>query len=111
SEQHHGDDAAAAGDAEDGDAIRGFQEGGRHARQGAFAGSDEIGRRADQAIQVRFVDGGGEVVHLIVEQHAAVTGDEGGAKQIVDGEGAGDPVALAVENGEVAGVAAAVIGG
>src|SRR5690625_1181718 len=110
-EQYHGDDATAAGNAENGDSIISFQKGRSHARQRPLAWCDQVWWRTDQPIQIGRVDGRREVIHLVIEQYARIAGDEGSAKKVVDGQRAGDSIALAIENGKVAGIAATAVAG
>ncbi len=103
-DQHHADDARTTGRAEDGDPVRAFDEGRGHAREHALAGRDGIGLGANQAIDIGHAGLDGEVVHLIVEQHPGTRRHEPRTEGIVDRQGGGYAVALAVDDGEVGGI-------
>ena len=92
------------GRAEDGHPGIGLQEGRAHAGEHAFAWGYGVGLAADQAVDVGRAGAGGEVVHLVVEQDPGPWRDEAGAEGGVDAQGGRDPVAFAVEDGEVGGV-------
>ena len=82
--------------------------GRRHRRQRLLACTGCVGPVAEQAVGVRRVGPGGEVVKLIVKQHAGTGRDQTDAVAEIDGVGIGDGVAEAVDHREVRGVAAFV---
>ena len=104
--QHHGDDAAAAGRAEDHQPVRALDESRTHAGEHALARGNGIGLRSHQSVHIGHAGPGGEVVHLVVEQHAGAGGDEAGAKGVIDAERGRHAIALGIENREMGGVMA-----
>ena len=105
-EQHHADDAAAAGCTEHRQLVLIFQHRWRHARQRTFARGDGIGLAAFQAIAVAAIRVGGKIIHLVVQQHTGAGHGEGGAEGQVDAQGGGHGVTLAVDQREMRGVGA-----
>ena len=107
-----GDDARAAGRAEDVAQLAVFQHDGRgHGAERALAGGDGVGRALDEAEHVGRAHFGGEVVHLVVEQEAERAGGDVGAEAVVERGGDGDGVAFGVDDGVVGGVGATQRGG
>ena len=100
-----GDDAGAAGRAEDVAELAVFEDdGGGHGAQGALAGGDGVGRTLNEAEHVGNTELDGEVVHLVVEQKAERTGGDAGAETVIEGGGDGDGVAFRIDDGVVGGV-------
>ena len=107
--QHGRDDAAAAGRAEHHHQLAALADDGRaHRAERPLAGRDRVRFALHQAVAVRHAELGGEVVHLVVEQHAGARRGDLGAEPVVQGVGHGDGVALAIDDRVVRRVAALV---
>ena len=105
--QHRGDDAAAARRSRHQHRLAVLQhDGRRHRRQRPLAGPGQIGLEADQAEGVGGAGRRGEIVELVVEQHAGAFGDQADAVGKIQRIGVADRVALAVDHREMRGVAA-----
>ena len=105
--QHRGDDAAAAGRARHQHRLAVFQhDGRRHRRQRPLAGAGQIGLEADQAEGIRRAGRRGEIVELVVEQHAGAVGDQPDAIAEIQRVGVADRVARTVDHRKMRGVAA-----
>ena len=79
---------------------------GRHRRQRPLARAGRVGVAADQAVGVGRGGPRGEIVELVVEQHAGALGDQADAVAEVERVGVGDGVAVAVDHREMRGVVA-----
>src|SRR5262249_45062826 len=77
---------------------------GGHRRDGDPSRGDGIVLAVDQSVDVRDARLGGEVVHLVVEEHPGAAGDEAAPEAVVDGGGERDRVPGAVEDGDLGGV-------
>ena len=106
-----GDDGGAAGGAHDEGELAGFvpvcwggDDGWSHGGERALAGGDGVGGALDEAVHVGDADLGGEVVHLVVHEEAEAFDGDSGAEAAVEGVGAGDGVAVGVDDGEVGGL-------
>ena len=105
-EQHHADDTAATGSAENGQLVRILQHGRGHARQGALARGDGVGLAAGQPVAVLAVRVGGKIIHFVVQQHTGARYGERRAERQVDAQGRGHRITLAVDQREVGGIGA-----
>ncbi len=106
-----GDDGRAAGRAEDETQLAGLVAGWhladdrrRHGAQWALAGGDGIRRPLDKAKAVGHAHLRSEVIHLVIKQEAEAFDSHAVAETEVQGVGAGDRVAVFVDNGEVRGL-------
>ena len=90
-------------------AVRG-DDGRGHGGERALAGGDGVGGALDEAEHVGDADLGGEVVHLVVHEEAEAFDGDSGAEAAVEGGGAGDGVALGVDDGEVGGLGGLLCG-
>jgi len=75
--------------------------GGGHAGERAMAGGNGVGCALHQAESIGGVGFRGEVVHLVVEEEAEGVYGDSRAEAEVEGVGAGDGVAVGVDDGEV----------
>ncbi|MCY1513730.1 hypothetical protein D9M68_482420 [compost metagenome] len=105
-QQHHARNPAAARRAEGGEVLLALDEGGAHGGQRALARAHRVGLAGGQAIGIGAGGVGGEIVHLVVQQHAGAGHGEGGTERQVDGQGGGHCVAILVDHREVGGVVA-----
>ena len=107
--QHGRDDARAAGGAErqHGPAVA-QHDGGRHARQGAFARRDDVRLTVSQPEEIRRPGAGDEVVHLVVQHDAERLRRHERAERAVDRLRQRHHVAPAVHHAQVRG--SAVVG-
>ena len=80
----------------------------RHRRKRTFARRDRVGRTLDEPEHVRRSRFAGEIVHLVVEQHARAGGDETAAEAVVQRVGDVDRVAGRVDDAIVGRVLALV---
>ena len=104
-QQHHGDNTAATGRADDQQTVVVLQGGRRHAGEHALAGADAVGFGTHQPIGV-----GGQrlcrkVVHFVVQQHAGAGRHVAGAEGQIDRQCRGDVIALAIQDRKVGGAA------
>ena len=110
-----GDDGRAAGGAEDKASLCRssvlVQDGGGHGGEWALAGGDGVGGALDETEHVGDADLGGEVVHLVVHEEAEAVDGDAGAVAAVEGVGAGDGVAVLVDDGEVGGLVGLLVRG
>ena len=79
---------------------------GRHRRQRPLARAGRVGVAADQPVGVGRGGPRGEIVELVVEQHAGAVGDQADAVAEIERVGVGDRVAVAVDHREMRGVVA-----
>ena len=106
-EQCRGDDAAAARRAEHHHRFAVFGDNGRaHRAQRVLAGCYRVRLALHQAVEVRHTDLRGEVVHLVVQQHAGLRGGNLGTEPVVQRVAGRDRVAPLVDDRVVCGVAA-----
>ena len=99
------DDRGAAGGSGDDDWLAVLQNDGRaHARKRALACGDRIRLRADEFEGIRHARLHGEVVHLVIHEHAGVRNDDLAAKGRVDRLIQRHPVALGIGGAEEGGV-------
>ena len=105
--QHGGDDHAAPRTAggEPGLPIA-KDDGGAHGGQGPLAARDGVALALHQPEHIGPAGQGGEVAHLVVEQHAGARHRDGRAETGVEGVGVADHVAVAVGDGVLGGVLA-----
>ena len=97
--RHGGNDADAAGAAQNGHGPALLQqEGGAHAAEGHLAPCRRVGGMG--------IDG--EILHLVVEQKAQPLRHHTGAEKVVDGPGDGHQIALPVADGKMGGGGALV---
>ena len=109
--QHGTDDPAAARRTGDQQRLAVFQDDGRrHRRQRPLARTGQIGVVANQAIGIGRSRLGGEIVKLIVEQHARALGDKAKAIGKIQRVGVRYGIAVAIDHREMRRVAAFEIG-
>ena len=104
--QYGGDDVAATGATGDEHRLSIFEHECRcHRTERSLAWSDCIGIATDQAVGVRRLRFGREIVHLVVEQNTGACGDDAGTKTEVQRVGHGDGIAVPVDHRIVSGLA------
>src|SRR5439155_23305683 len=87
------------------------EDGGGHGGERALAGGDGVGGALDEAEHVGDADLGGEIVHLVVQEEAEAIDGDAVAVAAVEGSGAGDGVAVLVDDGEVGGLGGLLVRG